>query len=131
MHSPGWVTAPCSPEINYFVPQNQNLIFLYSLFPKIALVTLFPSFLDFCSLVPEDPWAALIIYAQAETVISSTEIRNMIQYPGLPGWLLFFQAAVFCPIHCTTFTRINLSEFCPLYCLRNKLQIKNKIKKCV
>ena len=34
------------------VSQNQNLDFLCSLFPKIAFVPLFPSVLDFCSLIP-------------------------------------------------------------------------------
>ena len=55
MSSPEWVTAPCSPEINPFVPlspQNQNLVFLYTLFPKNCIFTLFTPFLDFPSLVP-------------------------------------------------------------------------------
>ena len=39
-----WNKWPLSP-----VPQNQNLDFLCSLFPKIAFVPLFPSFLDLCS----------------------------------------------------------------------------------
>ena len=38
----------CSPAFS-LVPQIQNLDFLYSLFPKIVFVPLFPSILDFCS----------------------------------------------------------------------------------
>ena len=50
------------------VPQNKNLDFLCSLFPKIAF-SLFPSVLEFCSLVPrnkcpyspvpQNPWEGL------------------------------------------------------------------------
>ena len=39
---------PCSP--------NENLDVLRSMFPKTAFVPLFPSILDFCSLVPLKKW---------------------------------------------------------------------------
>ena len=49
----------CSPDTNRFVPQNQNLDFLCSLFPKMSFVPLFPvplfpSFQAFVPLFPRN-----------------------------------------------------------------------------
>ena len=79
------VSVPLFPwkknSINFsLVPQSQNLDFLFSLFPKIAFVPLFPSVLDIVSLfpwikwpyspIPQNSWEGLVITVSIKGICS-------------------------------------------------------------
>ena len=115
-----WHKSFCSP-----FPQNQNLVFQHSMFPKLAFFTLLSSFLDFCSFF--SPGRASFKHKLKPWFLQRTcEIWSNIQRDHLIVQSYF--SGLRC---CTTLTRINLWEFCPLYCLHNKLEINKEIKKNV